>query len=92
MKRYLLGLMGGVFAAMALIVVLSPAGAIATTGTVNVEWHALPIINFTLTPNYYTGYGAVLATFGTQPAPDAWARSTGNGRLRHHDRWRHVSL
>ncbi len=35
----------------------------------NVEWHALPVINFTLTPNYYTGYGAVLATFGTQPAP-----------------------
>ena len=62
--------MGGVFAAMAVIVVLSPAGAATSaSGTVNVEWHALPVINFTLTPNYNTGYGAVLATFGTQPAP-----------------------
>jgi hypothetical protein len=70
MKRYFLGLMGGVFAAMALIVVLSPAGAATTAnGAVNVEWHALPIINFTLTPNYNSGYGAVIATFGTQPAP-----------------------
>ncbi|HTV92800.1 MAG TPA: hypothetical protein VMG98_08805 [Verrucomicrobiae bacterium] len=69
MKRYLLGLMGAIFAAVATILVFSPADAVTGTGTVNVEWHQLPIINFTLTPNYYTGYGAVLATFGTQPAP-----------------------
>lgn len=69
MKRYLLGLMGAIFAAMALIVVLSPAGAATATGTVNVQWHLLPVINFTLTPNYNTGYGAVLATFGTQATP-----------------------
>lgn len=69
MKRYLLGLMGAIFAATALMAVLSPAGAATATGTVNVEWHALPVINFTLTPNYNTGYGSVLATFGTQPAP-----------------------
>jgi len=69
MKRYLLGLMGAIFAAMALIVVLSPADAVTATGNAKVQWHVLPIINFTLTPNYYTGYGSVLATFGTQPAP-----------------------
>jgi hypothetical protein len=69
MKRYLLGLIGAIFAATALIVVLSPADAVTATGNARVEWHQMPIINFTLTPNYYTGYGAVLATFGTQPAP-----------------------
>ncbi|MGC2131370.1 MAG: hypothetical protein WA629_14895 [Candidatus Aquilonibacter sp.] len=71
MKRYLLGFIGAIFAATALIAVLSPAGAATTAGTVNVKWHQLPIINFTLTPNYNAGYGAVLATFGTQPAPTA---------------------
>jgi hypothetical protein len=71
MKRYLLGLMGAIFAATATMLVLSPADAVTGTGPVNVEWHALPIVNFTLTPNYYAGYGAVLATFGTQPAPTA---------------------
>ncbi|MGA7746333.1 MAG: hypothetical protein WB491_07450 [Candidatus Aquilonibacter sp.] len=79
MKRYLLGLMGGVFAAMAMIVVLSPAGAATATGTVRVEWHALPMINFSLTPNYNAGYGAVLATFGTQPAPTHGPGATGVG-------------
>ena len=69
MKRYLLGFMSAIFAAAAMMAILSPAGAASAPGTVNVEWHALPVINFTLIPNYYTGYGAVLATFGTQPAP-----------------------
>lgn len=61
--------MGAIFAATAMVLVFSPADAVTTPGTVNVTWHALPVINFTLTPNYNTGYGAVLATFGTQPAP-----------------------
>jgi hypothetical protein len=69
MKRYLLGLMGAIFAATAMMLVFSPADAVTAPGTTNVEWHALPVINFTLTPNYNSGYGAVLATFGTQPAP-----------------------
>jgi hypothetical protein len=69
MKRYLLGFMGAIFAATAMMAILSPAGAAPATGTVNVEWHALPVINFTLIPNYNSGYGSVLATFGTQPAP-----------------------
>lgn len=69
MKRYLLGILGAMFAGAAMFAVSSPAGAVTATGNVNVQWHALPIINFSLTPNYNTGYGSVLATFGTQPAP-----------------------
>jgi len=69
MRRYLLGVLGTIFAAMALSAVFSPAVAATATGTVNVQWHILPVINFTLTPNYYSGYGAVLATFGTQASP-----------------------
>jgi len=69
MKRYLLGFLGVIFAATAMVAVLSPAGAVTATGNVTVEWHQLPIIHFTLTPNYYSGYGSVIATFGTQPAP-----------------------
>jgi len=79
MKRYLLGLMSGVFATVALIVVLSPAGAATASAPVNVQWHVLPVINFTLTPNYNTGYGSVLATFGTQPAPTHGPGATGVG-------------
>jgi hypothetical protein len=70
MKRYLLGLMGAIFAATAMMLVFSPADALAPSGNINVEWHQFPVISFTLIPNYVTpGYGAVLATFGTQPAP-----------------------
>jgi hypothetical protein len=79
MKRYLLGLIGACFAAMALVVVLSPADAVTANGNVTVEWHALPIINFALTPNYYTGYGSVIATFGAQPAPTHGPGATGVG-------------
>jgi hypothetical protein len=79
MKRYLLGLTSALFAAMALMVILSPAGAATATGNITVTWHQLPIINFALTPNYYTGYGAVLATFGTQPTPTHGPGATGVG-------------
>jgi hypothetical protein len=79
MKRYLLGVMGAIFAAMALTAVLSPAAAATATGTVNVKWHVLPVINFTLTPNYFSGYGAVKAVFGTQPAPTHGPGATGVG-------------
>ncbi len=79
MKRYLLGLMGAIFAATAMMLVLSPADAVTATGNAKVEWHVLPVINFTLTPNYYTGYGSVLATFGTQPAPTHGPGATGVG-------------
>jgi hypothetical protein len=79
MKRYLLGLMGTLFVAMAMTVVLSPAVAATATGTVTVKWQAPPIVHFTLTPNYYTGYGSVLASFGTQPTPTHGPGATGVG-------------
>jgi hypothetical protein len=79
MKRYFLGLIGAIFAAMAATAVLSPAVAATPTGSVSVKWQAPPIIHFTLTPNYYTGYGSVLATFGTQPAPTHGPGATGVG-------------
>lgn len=43
--------------------------AAASTGTVNVNWYVTGVVRFTLTPNYNSGYGPVLATFGTAPAP-----------------------
>jgi hypothetical protein len=79
MKRYLLGILGAIFAGVALMAVVSPAGAVTATGNVNVEWHQLPVINFTLTPNYATGYGSVIATFGTQPTPTSGPGATGVG-------------
>ncbi|HEX8805378.1 MAG TPA: hypothetical protein VF741_00460, partial [Candidatus Aquilonibacter sp.] len=71
MRRYLLGVLGAVFAGFASIAILSPAGAATATGTVKVQWHAPPVITFSLTPNYASGYGSLLATFGTQPTPTA---------------------
>jgi hypothetical protein len=41
----------------------------ANTGTVVVKYALLPTVKFTLTPNYNSGFGSVIATFGTQPAP-----------------------
>ena len=55
MRRYLQGILGAIFAGMASIAILSPAGAATATGTVNVQWHALPIIHFNLFPNYCGG-------------------------------------
>jgi hypothetical protein len=69
MRRYLVGVLGAIFAALVSIAVLSPAGAATATGIVNVQWHVLPVINFSLTPNYALGFGSVVATFGTQPTP-----------------------
>lgn len=43
--------------------------AAASTGTVNVNWYVTGVVKFSLIPNYNSGYGPVLATFGTQPAP-----------------------
>lgn len=41
----------------------------AATGTVNVNWYVTGVVKLSLTPNYNSGYGPVLATFGTQPTP-----------------------
>lgn len=70
MKRYLLGVIGAAFTVAVIVVAFSPAAAIAqSTGSVTTKWRTQAIINVTLTPNYYTGYGAVVAEFGTQPTP-----------------------
>jgi hypothetical protein len=45
------------------------AQTVAARANVTVKWDAQPVINFTLTPNYYSGFGQVAATIGTQPAP-----------------------
>ncbi len=79
MRRYHLGILGVIFAGMALMAVVSPADAVTATGNVNVQWHALPVINFSLTPNYHMGYGSVIATFGTQPTPTTGPGATGVG-------------
>lgn len=80
MKRNFLGIGAAIFAAVALAAVLSPAvAATSASGKVTVGWHAAPVINFTLTPNYYTGYGSVLAAFGTQPTPTHGPGATGVG-------------
>ena len=69
MRRFHLGILSAIFAGMALIAVVSPADAVAPTRTVNVTWRPPPIVHFTLVPNYASGYGSVIATFGTQPTP-----------------------
>jgi hypothetical protein len=81
MKRYLLGVMGAIFAAVALTAVLSPAYAapVTASGSVTVAWKTAPIVHFTLTPNYYTGFGSVKAVFGTQPSPTHGPGATGVG-------------
>jgi len=72
--------MSAIFAATALATVLSPAvAAVRATGTVTVAWHQPPVINLTLTPNYYSGFGSILATFGTQPSPTHGPGATGVG-------------
>ncbi len=48
---------------------LAPAFASTAMDVTKVKWSAMPIVHFTLTPNYASGFGSVKATFGTQPAP-----------------------
>lgn len=43
--------------------------AAASTGAVNVNWYVTGVVQFSLIPNYNTGFGPVLASFGTQPTP-----------------------
>jgi hypothetical protein len=81
MKRFLFGWMGAMFAAAAIFVAVSPVGAqTAPNGTTKVEWHVTPTVNVVLTPNYYTGYGAVPAEFGTQPTPTHGPGATAVGQ------------
>lgn len=53
-----------------LAMTFAPASAQTNVpGAVHVKWFAQAIVKVTLTPNYFTGFGAVKATFGAQPTP-----------------------
>jgi len=79
MKRYLLGVLGAAFAGLVIAAAFSPAAAAGVSSPVTAKWHTQAVISFTLTPNYYTGYGSVVAEFGTQPAPTHGPGATGVG-------------
>jgi hypothetical protein len=56
-----------------------PAPALAVSGTATTKWFGQALVSLTVTPNYYAGFGSVLATFGTQPAPTHGPAATGVG-------------
>lgn len=68
-------LRGGLWLAATLfatVVALTNLIAFAQTAqhaNVTVHWHTMPIVTIHLTPNYVSGFGAIPATIGTQPAP-----------------------
>lgn len=57
----------GVCVLLIAAVLLPVSRADAGTGTTKVQWYVTGILRFTLTPNYFNGYGTVPATFGSQP-------------------------
>ena len=65
------------------LALLAPASAFAAPITVPaaavVKFKVQPSLKFTLTPNYASGFGAVKAQFGTQPAPVAGSGATAGG-------------
>ena len=61
-----------VFAAIAVLFPLDAAASTASSPT-TVSWYMTPTLQFTLTPNYTSGYGSVPASFGTQATPVAGA-------------------
>lgn len=63
---------GWILGMAALVVALFLAGPQAgaqATGTVNVKWNTQALVKVSLTPNYASGFGQIVATIGTQPAP-----------------------
>ncbi len=60
-----------IVAAVAIAAALAPRDASASTksGSTTVKWYSQALVNVSLTPNYYPGFGAVKAAFGAQPAP-----------------------
>jgi hypothetical protein len=68
--RYAMG--GWLLAAALFAVALALAGPralAATTGPVVVKWATAAHVAIIITPNYVNGFGQVVATIGTQPAP-----------------------
>lgn len=55
--------------AAVLLALAAPAHGWASSGAVTVKYALTSVVKFTLTPNYNTGYGPILATFGTPAAP-----------------------
>lgn len=47
--------------------------------TVQVKWSTAPVVKMSLTPNYYSGFGAIKATFGTPTAPQTGPDATLDG-------------
>lgn len=69
MKRQVMGLTGVLIAMLAIAAAVVPDGVAAAAPTVQVKWNAQSLVSMSLTPNYFTGFGQVKATFGTQPTP-----------------------
>lgn len=79
MKRIAMGIVGVALAVLAIAAAVAPALAGGTPASFTTKWHTTALISFTLTPNYYSGFGSVKAVFGTQPAPTHGPGATGVG-------------
>jgi len=51
------------------LMALLPVAVLASTASTIVTWRTNAIVKMTLTPNYNSGFGAVPAVIGAQPAP-----------------------
>ncbi len=51
------------------LMALLPVAVLASTASTVVTWRTNAIVKLSLTPNYNSGFGAVPAVIGTQPAP-----------------------
>jgi len=67
--------MGIAIAMMALL----PVAVFASTASTVVTWRTNAIVKMTLTPNYNSGFGAVPAVIGAQPAPTHGPNAVLNG-------------
>ena len=69
------------FALVAIAIAMAHPRAAATTNSkpAIVKWRTTAIVHVTLTPNYHTGFGQVIATFGTQPTPTHGPDAVLNG-------------
>lgn len=59
----------GIAILVALLVGVAARTSAQSNPAVDVNWATVPVVKFSLTPNYSSGYGTVKAVFGTQPAP-----------------------
>ena len=51
------------------LMALLPVAVLASTASTVVTWRTNALVKLSLTPNYNSGFGAVPAVIGTQPAP-----------------------